>query len=640
MRLSPEEMESNDKQKVMLERDAAKLLSEPASVSAEWVEACWDEMRSRCEAGVTFSADNYLSLLQSPSEEVAVDLIYGEYVTRVQAGQSVDTEELLSRHRTYADAISRQLAIEDAIADLDKDDNIPDSKIISLPFENIGRYRLIARIGAGTQAAVFRAHDPNLRRDVVIKLQNPDATGAASEFAAAEAVIRANLEHPALAPVIDTGEVEGRHYIVSRYVDAMTFSQWVTIRRPSRETIADVVSQISTAIGHAHKRGVLHLDIKPDNVLIDASDKPYVIDFGLASMSRSNQSIGDDPDAIRGTLPFMSPEQASGESSRLSSATDVFGIGSLLYLAICGHPPYQGASLADLADIQACRWDHQSLADAGSSTRLQAIAKQAMSADPANRFRDAESLADELRKIATPQRKSLSLFPWGSGGAIAASMIALFFILPRPEPLSTTPIAPLSVLVQSDGGDFLPIQEAGSEVRTGDKIRIVGAVPTGQAAVLFNIAPTGELQVLSEHEKDRSDAWISYPSQDTLSLPLEGAPGTEIVGLAIGEDCVVIRAILNDNFSANPIIPLPTIVSSFRKRYDSDWSVRPGSNASIAQAGIPGLDQLAGETRAIGLPVTTDRNIDVVQAHLSELISNLQQSKITIEIIAFPHGNK
>lgn len=606
----------------------------PTIASDRWVEACWEEMRLRCEAGVTFNAGNYLAMLDSPSEDVAVDLIYGEYVTRIQAGEEVDTEELILQHPAYSQAITRQLSIEGAIGGLHVDEFGEEEDRSLLPFDHIDRYRLIARLGTGGQAVVFRAHDPELRRDVVVKLQKENATDGANRFAAAEAVIGANLDHPALAPVIDAGQIDGRRYLVSRYIDAMTFSQWIRIRRPSHAKIASVVSQISDAVSYAHKRGVLHLDIKPANVLIDAGDNPYIIDFGLASANRADESLGNTTDTIRGTLAFMSPEQAKGESSLLSSATDVYGVGALLYLAICGCPPYQNISLADLAEVQAGEWDAQRLAASPSTPRIRKFIERAMAVDPADRFQDAQEMAVKLREIAQPRFTGRRTFIWGLAGTLAIAFLGGLWMRPAIGPSPSRVNQPLSVLLQGSGDQFSTLGDAESPVRTGDKIQIVGEIPAEQSAILFSIAPTGVLQILQQYETNRPDTAIQYPANRHQSLPLEGTPGTEIVGLAIGENLPVIRDILERYLSANSFAPLPLITSTFHGRYDSGTPVQAAAPQLAAK---PAFEQLAGRTRNIGLPAPTDVNVAAIHLNLSELILDLQKEGIVVEIIAFPH---
>ena len=204
-----------------------------------------------------------------------------------------------------------------------------------------GRYRLEARIGAGGMSTVFLATDETLQRPVAVKLMNREVASEADQLARfrREARAVAQLSHPNVVGVIDAGEDSGRPYIVFEYVDGETLKQ--RIQRLGRLPIAESVAysiEIARALGAAHARQIVHRDVKPQNVLIDAEGAAKVTDFGIARTLDEEGLTADG--RVLGTTDYVSPEQALGRP--VTGQSDLYSLGIALYEMLTGEVPFKG----------------------------------------------------------------------------------------------------------------------------------------------------------------------------------------------------------------------------------------------------------------------------------------------------------
>jgi eukaryotic-like serine/threonine-protein kinase len=278
-----------------------------------------------------------------------------------------------------------------------------------------GRYRLEARIAAGGMATVYRAYDETLERDVAVKLMNREVTSnrmahADPESARLEAEqdprvsdqlerfrrearAVAQLSHPHIVGVIDTGEDDGRPYIVLEYVEGETLKD--RIRRlgplPVPEAVAYAI-EIARALGAAHSRHIIHRDVKPQNVLIDAEGSAKVTDFGIARTLEEEGLTADG--RVLGTTDYVSPEQALGHE--VSAQSDLYSLGIVLYEMLTGEVPFRGETQVTVAmkhvrdqipDVQLRRPD--------VSAALASVIDTATEKHPADRYADdAEMISD------------------------------------------------------------------------------------------------------------------------------------------------------------------------------------------------------------------------------------------------------
>lgn len=208
------------------------------------------------------------------------------------------------------------------------------------PGENVGPYQILEQLGQGGMASVFKAYHPALDRYVALKVLH-QAFNEDSTFIGRfqrEAKVVAKLEHPNIVPVYDFAEHEGRPYLVMKFIEGDTLKARMAVSPLSSHEIEKVVETVGSALGYAHKQGVLHRDIKPSNVLITSENVMYLADFGLARIAVAGESTLS-TDSVMGTPQYISPEQAMGKKD-LDARTDIYSFGVMLYEMVVGQVPF------------------------------------------------------------------------------------------------------------------------------------------------------------------------------------------------------------------------------------------------------------------------------------------------------------
>ncbi|MBI2933590.1 MAG: tetratricopeptide repeat protein [Planctomycetes bacterium] len=260
--------------------------------------------------------------------------------------------------------------------------------------QSLGRYILHEKLGEGGAGVVWRAWDTQLQRWVAIKEPRPGA-GLPRERFLREARAAAKVRHPNLIEVHEIGEESGRDYLVMTYIDGRSLD---TMRLdPLR--VAALMADICDAVHHMHANGLLHRDIKPQNILVDANGKGYLGDFGLAKDVSSHPLTLEG--RLLGTPVYMAPEQASGKSAAIAPHTDVYGLGATLYHAAIRRPPFENAGdmatlfqkLTSEAPAPPRRYDPALPAE------LEAIILHAMEKHPEDRYPNAAAMAEDLRRF-------------------------------------------------------------------------------------------------------------------------------------------------------------------------------------------------------------------------------------------------
>src|SRR5476651_1671195 len=274
----------------------------------------------------------------------------------------------------------------------------PDSPamIAALP-THIGRYRVEKIFGQGGFGLVYLAHDGQLQRLVAIKVPHRKLVDRpeAAEAYLTEARTVANLDHPHIVPVFDVGSTEDYPcYIVSKYIDGTDLGTRLKRSRLTIHETVELVATVAEALHHAHKQGLVHRDIKPGNILLDASGKPFVADFGLALRE---QDVGKGP-RYAGTPAYMSPEQARGEGHRVDGRSVIFSLGVVFYELLVGRQPFRADSQAELMEqIASFEPRPPRQYDDGIPKELDRICLKALSKRASERYSIAKDMADDLR---------------------------------------------------------------------------------------------------------------------------------------------------------------------------------------------------------------------------------------------------
>lgn len=217
----------------------------------------------------------------------------------------------------------------------------------ALPRE-FGDYQLLNELGRGGMGIVYQARQHSLRRNVAIKMLLRREFASPDDLARfqAESTSAARLDHPHIVPVYEVGECQGQPYFSMKYVEGTTLADRLAAGPLSSREAAQLLAPICRAIHYAHQRGVLHRDLKPSNILLDRDGRPHVTDFGLAKRLTTDDTLTG-TGMIVGTPSYMAPEQAAGNRGQIGPASDIYGLGTILYQAITGRPPFQAASPVD-----------------------------------------------------------------------------------------------------------------------------------------------------------------------------------------------------------------------------------------------------------------------------------------------------
>jgi len=262
----------------------------------------------------------------------------------------------------------------------------------------MGRYHVIRLLGEGAFGRVYLALDPQLDRKVAIKVAK-SLTGATQvKRFLREARSAARLHHPNIIPVYEYGTFESENLIVYEYVPGETLKSF--LKRHKKLPVAkavEVLQKIAAGLAYAHEQGIVHRDMKPDNVLINAAGEPHIADFGCARSLNDDVSLTIDG-SVLGTPMYMSPEQASGNSGTADGRTDVWSLGVMLYEMVSGEKPFTG-SLNDLL-FAICNTDPVRLRkhDPGLPRDIETICHKCLARKPEERFYTASELVDELAR--------------------------------------------------------------------------------------------------------------------------------------------------------------------------------------------------------------------------------------------------
>ena len=262
-----------------------------------------------------------------------------------------------------------------------------------------GRYQVVRKLGAGGMANVYLAEDQELGRRVAIKILNDRHAGDDQfvERFRREAKNAAALSHPNIVSIYDRGEAEGTYYIAMEFLDGRSLKELIVGRGPAPVTVSvEYARQILQALRFAHRHGIVHRDIKPHNVLVDAEGRVKVTDFGIA---RAGTSQMTEAGSIVGTAQYLSPEQARGAA--VDQRSDVYSLGIVLYELLTGTLPFNGDTPVEIA------MKHLSTVPEPPSTRrpdvprdLDLIVMRALAKDPADRYQSAEEMDADLERFA------------------------------------------------------------------------------------------------------------------------------------------------------------------------------------------------------------------------------------------------
>ena len=297
-----------------------------------------------------------------------------------------------------------------------KDDSIPSSSSASksganssvvpeLPAE-FGRYRLLKPLGQGGMGSVFLAHDRELDRKVALKIPHLDGRRdvATRDRFFREARAAATLEHPRICPIYDVGTHEGTPFLTMQYLPGQTLTGLIRAQgRLDRTLAARLVAELADGLAAAHAHGVIHRDVKPSNVIL-LNDRPVLTDFGLARRHGELSKEITQSGAVVGSPAYMAPEQARGDQAAIGPATDIYGLGAVLFESLTGQPPVQGTLLEILNAITQGKIPDVHTIRGDRADELDSIVRKALARQIKDRYATMSDFAAALRNYLSGQQ--------------------------------------------------------------------------------------------------------------------------------------------------------------------------------------------------------------------------------------------
>jgi len=396
----------------------------------------------------------------------------------------------------------------------------------------IGKYLIVGALDKGGQSRVYRALHPMLDKELAIKLSRTpvEEQSDTRHFLVAEGKLLASLEHPNLARIYDLDFHEQFPFLAMEYVRGRDLKCYTaeTPRQPRR--MAQLIAEVARALALVHRHGILHQDIKPQNILIDQDDRPRLIDFGMARLRHAWDDGPEEPSG--GTPAFMAPEQARGETATIGPRSDMFALGGVLFFLLTGQAPFAASDPATaVARATRCDFDRSALRKAGVPRRLEAICLRAMAAQPADRYADAEEMAAALEQYVRRPRLLARL-----SIAVAATLLAIFLGTwlvyhpwSSPAGIQRQEVTELRVQIEREG-EYLDLQTALPLHAATDKAQVVAKIPPGLHAVMLYLDPRGRVRRLPFQESTAdSFTRLVYPG-DGRQVAIESEDsGTEVI---------------------------------------------------------------------------------------------------------------
>jgi eukaryotic-like serine/threonine-protein kinase len=328
--------------------------------------------------------------------------------------------------------LGRALAGADASAPLPEAAPAPAQPI------RLGDCELREPIAQGGMGVVYRAWDTRLHRLVALKMLGSGqlATAAEVERFKIEAEAAARLEHPNIVPIYEVGDAAGRHFFTMKYVEGGSLAQAIGGNPLPAPRAARLLAKVARAVHYAHQRGVLHRDLKPNNILLDTGDEPQLTDFGLAKIMAHDAALTRSV-AVMGSASYMAPEQARGQTRQITTAADIYSLGAVLYETLTGRPPFDGATMVEtLRRVAEDEPRPPRVFNPAVPADLETICLKCLEKEPGRRYATAQELAEDLDRFlrvepiqARPATARERLVKWvrrkPAIAALAAAVVAV-----------------------------------------------------------------------------------------------------------------------------------------------------------------------------------------------------------------------
>ncbi len=422
-------------------------MSDIPTADWNWINVAADRFEQAWQDGLRPTIEDYLAEADEPRRHALLEeLLRVELELRRRAGEQPTAEEYRGRFPDFAPAVDAVFATgphNDLGADpptTAPGEGTEDGESSQEPGSRVryfGDYELIKELGRGGMGVVYKARQISLNRPVALKMIRSAALASEDELRRfqneAEAI--ALLDHPHIVPILEVGNHEGQHYFSMKLIGGESLEKKLEAYADEPKAAARLLKTASEAVHHAHQRGILHRDLKPANILLDDRGEPYVTDFGLAKRVEGDSELTD-PSAILGTPAYMSPEQASGRRGAVTTASDVHGLGAILYALLTGRAPFVSDSVAGtLEQVRESPPTAASRINPEVPRDLEVICLKCLEKDPARRYASAQALADDLGRylsgepiLARPVGTAQRAWMWCRRNKVISVLVALLAV--------------------------------------------------------------------------------------------------------------------------------------------------------------------------------------------------------------------
>jgi tetratricopeptide (TPR) repeat protein len=304
-------------------------------------------------------------------------------------------------------------------------------------YPDVPGYEILGELGRGGMGVVFKARQIALNRFVALKMIKSGSFASERELLRfqneAEAV--AQLDHPHIVPIYEVSRHHGQDFFSMKLITGTSIDKRLAEFAVNPRAAARVVAIAAQAVHHAHQRGILHRDLKPANILLDDRGEPHITDFGLAKRIEIDGELSRSGDPV-GTPSYMAPEQATGAKGSLSTATDVYGLGTVLYAMLAGRAPFVGTTMLETLDqVCTCLPEPPSLLNSQVPRDLEVVCLKCLEKEPHRRYTSAQALAEDLERwqqgipiLARPVSRAARAAMWCRRNKALASLATLLML--------------------------------------------------------------------------------------------------------------------------------------------------------------------------------------------------------------------
>lgn len=571
------------------------------------------DQRRRWTGGERVLAETYRDRLPTlgANREAFLELVISEWLLREELGETPLLDEYVRRFPEFEHELRRQLEMHRAggkpVVTAAPPPARPDEP------EAVGRYRLQTKVGAGAFGTVYRAHDPELDRDVALKLLKPSALGSvkAVERFRREARAAARMLHPNIVPVHDAGQHGAQFYIASAFIAGQPLADLIPEGGMEPGRAVRLVLQLLDALAYAHSQNVLHRDVKPGNILVDDREHVYLTDFGLAGWVEPEQTRVTQLGAVIGTPSYMAPEQAAGDTANVGPAADAYSAGVVLYELLTGQVPFSGPIAVVLHNVLNTEPEPISSMRPGIDPKLEAICAKAMAKRSAERYPDAAAFAAAARQW---QDRPSTLVAAPAPGPVREA-------LPSTPTVSYQPGVAVAETVDAGSITYLGPRASPTtlDVRHRNRLRwglvavgVVGLLALAAGVIVVGIPrDTGPVRPDAERRTDPELPWSPGP---TRVLPVPGPERWVAASTAVSPDGTRVVAGCGDGGVRVWDLRTGKMEWTLSGHPETVWAVAVSPDGRYALSG--GQHHGAGRDYAIRLwDLTTGREVRQLVGH-------------------------